>query len=496
MSTPEDQPQSPQEPEAADLPVIQPQTEAPEVADATAEATADVPVDATDATDATEATDATDATAEVAADAPTAAQPQTPPNLPWPAPAPHDNKHAKRLLAIVAIVALVVASAGIGAAVASAFDNHSSRSFSSAVPNTPRSPFSDPFGSGSSGSDSSGSDSQRNGSSANGDIDVQRIADEVTPAVVNIFTEINNGQGEAAGTGIVISSDGDVLTNNHVIANATRIRAQIGGKGSMHDATAVGYDVGDDIALIKIEDVSGLTHADLGDAGDVKAGDPIVAIGNALGRGGEPQVVSGVVAALDQSVTAGDGTGDAETLHGMIQIDAPIQSGDSGGPLVNADGEVIGVNTAASVGGFRMESAARVAFSIPIDKAMSVVKQIESGDEKDGVHIGARGLLGVEVRRENSGNDNGFPFGDDGGTDSNQSGATVAGVTSGGPADHAGIEQGDVITSVDGKAIDSPSELSDTLADSHPGDKVKVGWVDGSGNDHSATVRLASGPPA
>jgi S1-C subfamily serine protease len=395
----------------------------------------------------------------------------------WPEPpAPSPHPPGKRIAALVAIVALVLASAGVGAAIATAV-NDKSQSFPTAGPDL-----------------SLGDTSDGSSSTLPSGLDVSGIAERVTPSVVNIFTTIGDNDGEAAGTGIVITSDGKVLTNNHVIENASEIRVQIGGEGSFREATTIGYDNDDDIALLQINDVSGLTAAKLGDVSDVQAGDPIVAIGNAQGRGGSPEVVAGEVAALNQSVTAGDGRGDAETLHGMIQIRAAIRSGDSGGPLINAGGEVIGVNTAASVGRFEMQSAARVAFAIPIDKAMSVAKQINAGDESDGVHIGPRGLLGVQVERDLS-SDSGAPFDDDS-TGSSDAGAVVVEVQNDSPADDAGIEAGDVIVEVDGENVDTGSELIDVLADSHPDDQVRVTWLDESGDEHSATVRLTSGPPA
>jgi S1-C subfamily serine protease len=382
---------------------------------------------------------------------------------------PPSRPPSRRVTAIVAIIALVLMSAGIGAALATAL-RHESRSFTTAIP--------DIIESGPDDSDVS----------LPPGFDVDAIAARVTPAVVNIFTTLGDGDGETAGTGIVITPDGKVLTNNHVIEDSSEIRVQVGGEGSMLDATTIGYDAEDDIALLQIEDVSGLETAVLGDPSDVEPGDPILAIGNAQGRGGEPEVVAGEVAALDQSVTAGDGSGDAETLHGMIQVEAAIRSGDSGGPLVNADGEVIGVNTAASVGRFQMQSTPRVAFAIPIDTAMAVVELIDAGDERDGVHIGPRGLLGVQVERA----PDGVPFGDDEAAE----GAVVVEVRSDSPADDAGIENGDVIVAIDGEGIDTGRELVDSLADSHPRDRVTVTWIDDSGNERSATVRLASGPPA
>jgi S1-C subfamily serine protease len=367
----------------------------------------------------------------------------------------------QRIVAMVAVVALVLASAGIGAAVALRF-----RDRETTFPSLSRETV--PF-----------EQSPSDGSGSRLDLDIDSIVDEVSPAVVNITTSIANGATGGAGTGMVISEDGYVLTNNHVITNAAQIEVQLGGSGDTHDAEVVGYDVADDVAVIKIDDVSDLTTIKAGDVDDVETGDAIVALGNALGRGGDPQVVAGRVVGLDRSVTAGDGFGDAETLRGMIQVEAQIVPGDSGGPLVNADGEVIGMNTAASVDRMGLGSE-NTGFAIPIERVMKIADQIRDGDESNGVHIGPRGLLGVQV--------SGAPTSD-------VSGAAVAGVLDGGPADDAGIETGDVIVTVDGERVHSGEELTDALADSHPGDHVKVEWVDGNGNDHSETVQLTSGSP-
>ncbi|MGH9278242.1 MAG: S1C family serine protease, partial [Acidimicrobiales bacterium] len=175
--------------------------------------------------------------------------------------------------------------------------------------------------------------------------DVAAIAAKVTPSVVNITTTLGYQTGTAAGTGIVISSSGEVLTNYHVIDGATKITVDIGGSGSVHTATVLGRARAEDVALLQIQGVSGLKAAQVGDASKVSVGDEVVAIGNALGRGGVPEVTSGTVTALDQEATAHDpSSGTSETLEGLIETNVPLQPGDSGGPLIDSSARVVGMN--------------------------------------------------------------------------------------------------------------------------------------------------------
>jgi len=291
---------------------------------------------------------------------------------------------------------------------------------------------------------------------------------------------------------MIIGSNGAVLTNNHVIADATSIKVTIGGSSTPHDAHVVGYDVADDVALVQVEGVSNLPTITFGEPSKLTVGDPVVAIGNALGKGGAPTVTQGHVTALNQDVTAGDQGGDSETLHGMIQVDAPIQPGDSGGALVDANGRVVGMNTAAAGGNFRIQSGSNIGFAIPVDHAVGIVRQIQSGNEGNGVHIGSRGLLGVNV--QDLSNQNAFGL------------SQIAPVSSGAlvvtppqnntGASAAGIQQGDVITQIDGTNIKDQNALRLALAKYHSGDSVKVTWVDTSGGNHTSTVKLVDGPPA
>ena len=291
---------------------------------------------------------------------------------------------------------------------------------------------------------------------------------------------------------MVISSSGEVLTNNHVIENAESINVEIGGDGESHTAKVIGYDVADDVALIKIDDVSGLDTIPIGDPDDVVVDDPIVVLGNALGRGGDPTAASGTVTALNRQITATDADGsNAETLSNLIQVQADVQPGDSGGALVDSDGEVIGMTTAASSNGFRFqEESAGVGFAIRIDKAMSVVKQIRNGEEVDGVHVGSRGLLGVSLQSELSLAPGGRS------TPSTGDGAEVIDVTEDGPAADAGIEAGDVIVSLGDATITSSSDLSTEMDRTTPATRSRSGWTDASGNTQHATLKLIEGPPA
>ena len=312
------------------------------------------------------------------------------------------------------------------------------------------------------------------------DADATAIGDKVSAAVVDITGSVAGGT--AAGTGMIITSSGEVLTNNHVIQGATNIRAQINGSGPTYSAKVLGYDAADDVALLQLQNVSHLKTVTVGNSSGVTVGEPVVAIGNAGGQPGPLTVTQGSITALNRILTAADPGGRAETLTGMIQVNARIEPGDSGGPLVNSKGTVVGMNTAAARG-FRM-SASNVGFAVPISTAMAVVHQIEGHQASSTVHVGPRGMLGVQVADGYTGAYGGF---------SGPQGASVAGVQADGPAEGAGLAAGDTIVSLNGTPIGSATDLTDALDPSHPGDKVVVGWVDRSGQRHSAPVTLASG---
>ncbi len=235
---------------------------------------------------------------------------------------------------------------------------------------------------------------------------------EVTPAVVNIDTVLDYGTAEAAGTGIVIGSDGLVLTNHHVVEGATTITGTVVGTGRTYTATVLGYDPDTDVALIDLAGVSGLPVATLGDSDDLAVGDLVVGVGNAGGVGGDPTSVEGQVTALGQTITATDQNGgNAETLDNLIGTDADIQAGQSGGPLVDAEGDVVGVDVAASSG---YTGSTTSGYAIPIEDAKAVAEQILAGQESGTVQIGATPFLGVSLADTSvadPGMDWGFPGG-------------------------------------------------------------------------------------
>jgi S1-C subfamily serine protease len=302
------------------------------------------------------------------------------------------------------------------------------------------------------------------------------VASKVRPGVVDVNTELAYMNATAAGTGMVLTANGQVLTNNHVIEGATKITATIVDTGKTYTATVVGTDASDDIALLQLKDASGLDTVPVGDSSTVRVGDQVVALGNAGGVGGTPSVKTGTVRAIGQSVTIGNTAGGGfQTLDNLIMTTAPLQSGDSGGPLADAGGRVIGIDTAASLGN-RYRSGEGVGFAIPIADAMAVVHQIESGQASDTVHIGPTAFLGVSL------------------VSGNGSGAVVAGVESGSPADSAGLKEGDTITSAGGQVVDSADSLTNVIQAHRPGDKVALQWTDPSGDSHSTTVKLGTGP--
>jgi S1-C subfamily serine protease len=339
--------------------------------------------------------------------------------------------------------------------------------------------------SGSFGSVPSGSTANASG----GPSDPGAIAAKVSPALVDIDSDFGYQNGAGAGTGVVVSSNGVVITNNHVIDGATQITATDIGNGQSYTAHVVGYDPTHDLAVLQLEGASGLKTAKFADSSKLHVGDSVVGIGNAGGMGGAPSNAGGAITGLNQSVTAGDSsTNTTERLSGLIQTNANIQAGDSGGPLVNSSGEVIGIDTAGS-SGFDFTGASGSGFAIPSNQAIAVGKQIVAGKASDTVHIGQTAFLGITI---GSSADSGLGFFQ--GSGSTASGVTVGDVIQGEPAEKAGLSPGDVITSIDGHSTDSPSALSKLMFAHHPGDSVKIGWVDTGGSSHTTSVKLGSGP--
>ncbi len=420
------------------------------------------------------------------------------------APPPPPRSGFGRTLAYVA-VAVLAAAAGAGAAVAL---NHTSSNSSAVSPFNGNGSQSNPFGGNGNGNANPlptfGGGNGQNGGSGNsggtstgtGSLNASALAQKVDPGVVDITSELKYSDETAEGTGMVISASGLVLTNNHVIDQATSVSATLVTSGKKYTAKVIGYDSTDDVALLQLVGASGLKTISTADSGSVKVSDPVLALGNAGGRGGLPSTAQGTVQALNQSIEASDsGAGTTEKLHGMIETNAPIQQGDSGGPLVNANGQVIGMDTAAnSSSGFGGYNAATTGFAIPINSAMTIANQINAGKASATVHIGLAGFMGVNVADASNPSDcstGGDGFGGFGGFSSPvNSGALICQVYPDSPAATAGLSSGDVITSVNGTAISSADGLTALTATSHPGDQFAINYTDQYGTKHSATVHL------
>ena len=378
----------------------------------------------------------------------------------------------------------------------------------------------------------------------------QATVNKVAPGLVIINTTLQYNGERAAATGMVINSDGLVLTNNHVIEDSTSITAQTA-NGHQYRAKVLGYDVTGDIALIQLEGASGLKTVPLGDSASVKTGDSVVGMGNAEGQYAIVPV-TGQVTALNQTITAGDQGGSItqETLHNMIQTNANIVAGDSGGPLANSAGQVIGMDTAGNDGGFAVQQSS-AGYAIPIDNALAVARQIAQGQASSTVSIGYPPFMGIYIGQGsnsdpqaqaqqqngsfggNGAGGNGFGGNGSGGNGSggngsggngsggngsggngNQSCATsngnlgpvdnIANVSSGtlilgticnSPAAAVGMTAGSVITAVNGQAIGSPDSLTGVVSKFRPGDTISVTWVSPSGQHTTSTIKLTEGPP-
>jgi S1-C subfamily serine protease len=300
----------------------------------------------------------------------------------------------------------------------------------------------------------------------------------VGSGVVVIETSLGYQDAHAAGTGMVLTSSGQVLTNNHVIRNATDIRVVVPGTGRSYPARVVGYDTSDDVAVLQARGASQLKTVSLGDSDSLDPGDPVRALGNAGGTG-SLHAAPGTVTGIDRDITVGDDQGGSESLAGMIETSADVRPGDSGGPLMDASGHAVGMDTAASVANGSGQAADSTGFAIPINRARSIADRIVRGDASATIHIGGTAFLGVAVVENTLGG----------------SGAVVTSVVPGSPAEAAGLVPGDLITAVGDHVVSSPSDLTDIVAAQKPGAPVSAAFIDQNGATQTANVALASGPP-
>ena len=303
--------------------------------------------------------------------------------------------------------------------------------------------------------------------------------------VVLIDTVLPYQNAQAAGTGMVLTASGQVLTNYHVVEGAGTITVTVATTGQSYQASVVGTDPSNDVALLQLTGAAGLTTVKVDDD-QAQVGDAVTAVGNAGGTG-TLTAAAGTISSLTSSVTAaseGSSSG-TETLASMIETTADVVSGDSGGPLFDAEGEVVGIDTAASTG------SEIDGYAIPIARALGIVEQIRSGAETSAVRIGPAAFLGVEL--SSGASDYAYGYGRDA---SAASGATVGNVISGTAAAGAGLQAGDVITSLNGHAVASATDVGTALTGANPGDQVTIGWTDQSGVAHTATVALGASPIA
>jgi len=317
-----------------------------------------------------------------------------------------------------------------------------------------------------------------------------KIATKVDAGLVDITTTFASTSQTAEGTGMILTSDGLVLTNNHVVEDAQTLSVRDVATNATYVGKVVGYDLTQDVALIQLKDASGLTTIKTANSDKVASGEKIVGIGNAGGVGGTPSFVPGSVVALNQAITAGDETNPAgsERLSGLIEVNAAIEPGDSGGPLVNDKGKVVGMDTAGSDlnGGFGFDpgnTSGDRGYAIPINTALAIVTSIRDDVATSGVHIGATAFLGVE-----------FDSATAAGNANSSSGVTIAGTVAGSAADAAGFVAGDVITSIDGQSVTTGTDLQTILLTKKPGDTIHVDYLNASGVAKTVSVVLGSGP--
>ncbi|MGE0220587.1 S1C family serine protease [Mycolicibacterium sp.] len=299
-------------------------------------------------------------------------------------------------------------------------------------------------------------------------------AAQVEPAVVRIDTEVDYQGVVGLGTGVVVDPAGQVLTNFHVVQGADRITGTVAGRS--YPAHMVGYDRGRDIAVIQLIGANGLPAAAIGDSSALTPGEPVVALGNAMGSDRPLTREVGTVTGFGRTVTAEDAlTGTKDELTGLMEFAAPVRAGDSGGPVVNSAGQVVGITTAASVN-FRMGPGGK-GFAIPINDAMGVAGQIRAGIPSDTVHIGPPTLLGVGVRT----------------TPRDEPGVVIHEVMVGGPADQAGLRAGDLLVALNGTTLTSTNTLTSVLDRHYPGDVIDLVWIDSTGVNRTGKAVLTPG---
>ena len=421
-----------------------------------------------------------------------------------PGPAPRRGRRRGHLLVYLTVAGL---AAGIGAGLTVAFAGSGSSPTAGVSASDIPSPHDSQAGSGS-------------GSALN----LATVMQKVKPGLVDITSTLTYSSETAEGTGMILSPSGLVLTNNHVIDGATEVKVALADNTSQsYTARVIGYDSTDDVALLQLTGAPRLPTVSFGNSSQVRVGIPVLALGDAEGKGGVTPAL-GAISALNRSIQASDeGSNTIEDLNHMLATSAQIQQGDSGGALANNAGQVIGMVTAANTAADG-QSGGTTGFAIPINTALNIARKIASEQSSSTVYIGLPGFLGVEVAQSNSpdpqqqaaderqagdGQGGGRQGGSRGGlacvTGGQEpavpdriapapSGALILGVVCGSAAQTQSLKAGDVIISVNGQAVTTPGSLTGITARYHPGEVVSVAYQGINGSRHKVRILLGDGP--
>jgi S1-C subfamily serine protease len=295
----------------------------------------------------------------------------------------------------------------------------------------------------------------------------------VGTGVVTITTRLGYQGGAAAGTGMVLTSSGEILTNNHVIKGATTITIVLPGTGKSYTAKVVGYDVTDDVAVVQAGGATTLRALRSGGTATAVIGQLVHAVGNADGTGSLAKT-TGQVTGLDRTITVNEESGGTSILHGLIETDAALRPGDSGGPLLNTGGKLVGMDTAAASTASQDVSTID-GYAIPIARALRIEQQIVAGRASTKVHIGLTAFLGVATASAGV--------------------STIGNVVRGSPADRAGLAVGDVIASIGGTKVKTSAQIAAVMRSKKPGTRVAIAFRDANGTKHTTSAVLTTGPP-